>query len=229
MKKHFGKYNFVILTPETIHNYLPNLNFDFSNLLIAQKVDYYRIALLYKFGGIWMDADTIVLKDLDEIFQKLDEGYDYAGFGCSLNVCFNGKGIPSNGVLASRKDSKLMERCLNKLDNMLKTNDKNKKYDYFDFGKKIIWESMEELKPYDYYHFPSEYDGTRDNKGIWVHSPNFLSEKPTTLINEDKALFIMLANSEFVNHHKWFLELNKEQILNGKWWISYLFRKGLSN
>jgi len=122
-----------------------------------------------------------------------------------------------------------MTCCLNKLDSML--NADNKKHKYFDLGKNVIWKCMDELKPYDYYHFPSEYDGSRDIKGNWVHSPNHLSDSPTQLIDENKAFFIFLANYELMNEkeNKWFLDLDREQILNGKWWISSLYSKALKN
>jgi hypothetical protein len=227
MKKHYTKYNFVILNPDTIKQYLPNVRTDLNDLLIAQKVDYYRVALLANYGGIWVDADTIVMRNLDEVFDKLDMGYDFVGFGCTGKICYNGYPDPSNGVMGSRKNGILMTCCLNKLDKILDSN--NKKHKYFDLGKNVIWKCMDELSPYDYYHFPSEYDGSRDSKGKWVHSPNHLSETHTKLLNEDKALFIFLANYELMNdkENKWFLDLDKEQILGGKWWISELYRRAL--
>ena len=144
MKQHFTNYNFVILNPETIKEYLPNVRSDLNNLMIAQKVDYYRVALLYHYGGIWIDADTIVMKNLNQIFEKLDSGYDYAGFGCTGIVCFNGYPKPSNWVMASRKNGKLMERCLKKLNEKLDQNNKN--HNYFDVGQLLLWECLNENK-----------------------------------------------------------------------------------
>lgn len=229
MKKHYKNYNFVILNPETIKEYLPNARSDLNNLLIAQKVDYYRVALLSIYGGIWIDADTIVLRDLDEVFDKLDNGYDFTGFGCTGMKCFNGYPNPSNGVMGSRKNGKLMTSCLKKLDNILNSN--NKEHDYFDLGKKVIWNCLDELQPYDYYHFPSEYDGSRDKDGFWIHTPEHLSKNKTILLNEDKALFIFLANYEIMNdeENKWFLNMSDNDILNGKMWISELYKKALKN
>ena len=227
MKKQYSKYNFVILTPETIKKYIPNVRSDLNDLLIAQKVDYYRVALLWLNGGIWVDADTIALRPLDEVFDKLDNGYDFVGFGCTGKKCFDGYPNPSNGVMGSRKNGKLMGCCLKKLNKILDSN--NKEHDYFDLGKKVIWDCMDDLAPYYYYHFPSEYDGSRDKVGHWIHTPNHLSETPTQLLNEDKAFFIFLANYEIMNdkENKWFLESSDKEILNGKWWISSLFRKAL--
>ena len=229
MKKHYNKYDFIILNPSTIKQYLPNVRTDLNDLMIAQKVDYYRVALLEKYGGIWVDADTIAFRDLDEIFDKLDNGYDYVGFGCTGKICFNGYPDPSNWAMASRKNGRLMQCCLKKLNKMLDADNKN--YKYFDLGKNVIWECKDELKDYDYYHFSSEYDGSRDATGKWIHTPNHLSETPTQLLNESKAFFAFLANYELMNdkNNKWFLDLNREQILNGKMWVSSLYRKALNN
>lgn len=227
MQLHYSQYKFIILNEQTIKQYLPNIRTDLSDLLIAQKVDYYRVALLYWFGGIWVDADTIAMKNLDEVFEKLDSGYDFVGFGCTGKICYSGYPNPSNGVMGSRPKGKLMGCCLQKLNDILNTN--NKSHKYFALGKEIIWSCLEDSKPYDYYHFPSEYDGSRDKSGNWIHSPNHLSKNPTILLNESKALFIFLANYELMNdaNNSWFLQLDENQILNGDYWISQLFRQAL--
>jgi hypothetical protein len=138
MKKHYSNYNFIILNPETINLYLPNIRTDLNDLMIAQKVDYYRVALLEKYGGIWVDADTIALTNLDEVFNKLDNGSDFVGFGCTGKTCFNGYPDPSNGVMGSRKNGRLMNCCLNKLDSMLNADNKNHKYFQFVFPSFLI-------------------------------------------------------------------------------------------
>jgi hypothetical protein len=229
MSKHYSQYKFIILNDQTIKQYLPNVRTDLSQLLIAQKVDYYRIALLYWFGGIWVDADTIAMKNLDQVFEKLDNGYDFVGFGCTGKICFSGYPNPSNGVMGSRPKGKLMGCCLQKLNDILDTN--NKSHKYFALGKEIIWSCLEISQPYDYYHFPSEYDGSRDNLGNWIHSPNHLAKNKTKLLDESKVLFIFLANYELMNEpeNAWFLELDENQILNGDFWISDLFRRALKN
>ena len=42
-----------------------------DRLIIQQKVDYYRVLLLNKYGGLYLDADTIVMKNPIEIVNKL--------------------------------------------------------------------------------------------------------------------------------------------------------------
>lgn len=242
MKKHLGnnpKYNFIILNEKTIKDYLPNLRNDMDSLLIAQKVDYYRVALLNKYGGIWLDADTIIMRDLGEIFDKLDEGYDFIGFGCTGDICFNGYPDPSNGVMASKQNGILINCVQKKLDELLNDKNKNstkdskKKIDYFEFGKKIIWHCLDNLLNTNYaikyYHFTSEYDGSRDIYGKWIHTPEHFSINETKFLNEKKVMFVFLANYEIMNYseNKWIINLSNDEILSGPWFISKLFRKSL--
>ena len=236
MKKHLGlKYNLIFLNEKTIKYYLPDLRDDFVNLKIAQKVDYYRVALLYKYGGIWIDADIIVMKDFDPIFQKLDMGYDYVGFGCTGNKCSNGYFKPSNWVMGSCPEGILMKKCLDKLN--VKLDQRNPTVEqniltYHDYGKNILWDSLDELKTqnYDYYHFTSEYDGARDANKEWINVNNFFSLYPTKFLNESKLLFVVLYNSEIIKEpkYKWVYDCDESKLLYGNEWICSLFRKSLN-
>ena len=229
--KHLSdKYKIIILNQDTVKQYLPKVRDDLDGLLIAQKVDYYRIALLYNYGGIWVDADTIIMRDFDEIFEKLDSAYDFVGFGCTQNICFDGKNQPSNGVLASRQHSLLMKVCLEKLDKILDERlATNQPIEYFDLGKLVIWDALNVLKPYgyDYYHFPSAYDGSRDSDGHWIDTSRHFSLEPTTLIDENKLFFVFLTNSGINDTQPWVKDAERDDLLQGQYWISSLFRKSL--
>jgi hypothetical protein len=232
------KYDVILLNETNIRKYLPDLRADFDNLLIAQKTDYYRIALLYKYGGIWIDADIIVMRDLQPIFDKLDEGYDYVGFGCTGYQCTYGYGMPSNWVLGSQKNSILMKKCLDKLDDKLNKklnlikNDNPYDDSYHDYGKVILWEKLEELKKegYKYYHFSSEHDGARDINGYWIHSPQFFDTNKTEFLNESKLLFVVLYNSEISNNkdYDWMMNGTEDRIINGNEWLCSLFKKAFN-
>lgn len=236
MKKHLGiKYNLIFLNEKTVKNYLSNLRDDFDNLKIAQKVDYYRIALLHKYGGIWIDADIIVMRDFDPIFQKLDEGYDYVGFGCTGYECDYGYFRPSNWVMGAKKNSILMAKCLEKLNKKLDSRNKNQLQNdstYHDYGKIIIWDSLDELKStdYNYYHFTSEHDGARDKNKNWIHVDNFFSTNNTQFLNESKLLFVVLYNSEMSSDpkYKWIYDCDESRLLYGNEWLCSLYRKSLN-
>jgi hypothetical protein len=236
IKKHYGKYKLVVLDEKNINNYLPNLRKDFDNLMIAQKVDYYRIALLHKYGGIWMDADVIAINDIKPVFDKLEEGYDFVGFGCTGQQCNYGYFKPSNWVMGSRPGGILMKVCLDKLNNKLDNrNNKSEQNDstYHDYGKIIVWQSLVDLKElgYDYYHFNSEHDGTRNSNKEWIHSPNFFNVNDTKFLNEKNLFFVVMYNSEITNNsdYHWIKTCKEERLLNGKEWLCKLYQKALLN
>jgi len=80
-KKYFTDYEINILDYESAKEYLGE--FLFSNIIckymtIPMQADGLRVALLKKFGGIWLDADTIILS---KKFVKQFENYDLAMIG----------------------------------------------------------------------------------------------------------------------------------------------------
>jgi hypothetical protein len=234
-------FNLVFLNEKTIFNYLPDLRKDINDLPIALKSDYIRVRLLKKYGGLWMDADTIVMTDLKEIAQKIIEDVDFIGFGCTGEICKDneGYGRPSNGVMGSVRNGKLITRCLNALN--LKLNayydtpiNERKNFNYFELGKLIIWKEyinlMKEDPNYKMYHVPSYSDGTRDNEGKWV-ALDLIFNKPINYKDRSKLLVVMLANSSYCGNNKkynWFCKLKRNDILNGDYFVSTLFREALN-
>lgn len=241
MKKNAsGTFNVVFLNEKTVFDYLPDLRKDINDLPIALKTDYVRVRLLTKYGGLWVDADTIVMTDLREIAQKLNQGVDYVGVGCTGAVCRDqeGKGKPSNGVMGSVKNGRLITRCLKALDVKLNAYyqtplKERKEFDYFDLGKKIIWNEYQELKredpTYTVYHVPSYADGTRDDEGHWV-AMDLIFSKPIKYSHRDKLMVVMLVNSAYCgkdSHYNWFCKLQRPDILSGNYFVTGLFNTAL--
>ena len=62
-------YKVIRLNDKNYHEYIDDINPFIFNLKesenqLAQKADYIRAKLLYKHGGIWLDSDAIVFRDL---------------------------------------------------------------------------------------------------------------------------------------------------------------------
>lgn len=240
IKKHCpNSFNLVILDNHTIHNYLPELKtkekqYNLNSLRIAHRVDYYRLLLLQKHGGFYLDADIVVMKDPKEIADKLNT-YDFVGFGCTGNRCRNGYGYPSNWALASKKDGQLMNECVRLIEGKLKqisddTNinkNKNKNYNYHEFGKLLIWQglrNLEKQKNYKYYHYPSDVDGARDADGKWMTNDVFFSAQPINYEDPAKLIFVVLYNSGMSNYEN----LSREHLLTSNLNISKFFRRSLN-
>lgn len=93
------------LNAETARDFAPSLPRWWDDLeVLAHKADILKAHLLYHRGGIVLDADTIVIRDLDFMLTLLDSGVEFFGFGPS--------GDPSIGVLAARSGSRVAQRWL---------------------------------------------------------------------------------------------------------------------
>lgn len=230
VKKHCSKsFDIAFLNNNNIYDYLPELKkskIDLSKLSIAHKVDYYRILLLKKYGGLYIDADTIVMKDPIEIIKKLEQ-YDFVGFGCTAEKCNYGYGYPSNGIMASVKNGKLITNILKNIENKLSdVKNKNKKWGYFDLGKYIVWDEIKKLEKndnYKYYHYDNDHDGTRDADGKWINTPILFSNQFINYKNPDKQLFIVMYNSGMDNYKN----MTEKELLTFDMNISKFFKKSL--
>lgn len=243
IKKNGSRYfNVILLDERNIFTYLPDLRKDINTLPIALKTDYIRVKLLYEYGGLWVDADTILMNNLKYIAQKLKQNLevDFVSFGCTGAVCKNneGYGRPSNGVMGSIKHGLLISRCLKALDIKLNSYyslpiDKRSEFNYFELGKIIIWNEYDKIisenPKYKMYHVPSYSDGTRDINGHWI-AMNLIFKHKYTYSHPDKLLVVMLANSAYCGKdekYNWFCKLNKDQILYGDYFISDLFTQAV--
>jgi len=224
IKQCSDSFNIVKLNDTNIHDYLPDIkNYDLSKLIIQHKVDIYRIMLLYKYGGIYLDADIVVLKDLTPIIDKLKK-HDFVGFGCTGIPCTKYYGYPSNWILASRKGTKLMK---NVLDHQL-TKLKEDKLEYHDIGKMVIWNELEKLMKndkYEYYHFNPKYDGSRDKHGSWITTDIVFSNEKIEYEDEDNMLVYVFYNSNIDNNLK---KLTREELLAKDWNYTRFIKKSLN-
>jgi hypothetical protein len=234
-------FNLYLLNKDNILDYLPEIKsyeIYFNDLLLAQKVDIYRIWLMYKYGGLYIDTDTILLKSPIKLYNLLNK-YDYIGYGCTGDICFpkDAYGYPSNGIIFSRPNTLLMKNILNSCLQKIMTNNKKINYSnpdtYYDLGKVIIWEELTniiKLTKYKYYHIDKEI-GIRDENGKWV-TPNrmfsnenykFYGESKRKSQRESELVMIPLYNNMMKDYRKY----SKDDILNLNYNISKYFKKAL--
>jgi hypothetical protein len=225
-----NSFNIIRLNKNNISKYLPELRTlsiynKIDKLIIAHKVDLYRIMLLKKYGGLYMDADTVVLKNPIEVIDKLDK-YDYVGFGCTGTVCKNGYGQPSNWIMASRKNGILVSKVL---DNMINKIVEKDKFDYHDLGKLVLWNELKILlnkdyKDYKYYQYPNKVDGSRDKNGLWIDTDIAFSNNKIEYDDEENMLFFVVYNHSIPKNIK---ELSETEILKKDWNFTKFIKKSL--
>lgn len=224
MKKNLIGCNLHILDEVSIKKYLPELSNDIKLLSIPQQTDIIRVELLYKYGGVWIDADTIIIKNPIKLFDI--QNYDFVGFGNSYLSTENGYPKPSNGVMASRKQGELISKIKDKLEIKIKNINKNEPY--FSYGKYVIWECINELLPkYNYLHHSSSIDGTRDKNMKWINTKQHISYNFDfkDLLSPKNVYFVMLENH--VLSKTLIKSWDKSKILSENIFISKLFRKSI--
>ncbi len=83
-------WEFHFLNSNTIHDYidLSTLPPGFDKLKIQHKADYYRLLLLQKYGGLWLDA-SIIINDpsaLNKLYEEaVHKKSDFTGFTLNRN------------------------------------------------------------------------------------------------------------------------------------------------
>jgi hypothetical protein len=216
LHKNAKSFNIIQLNKNNIFEYLPELkNVNMDHIKIAQKVDIYRIFLLYKYGGIYFDSDIILMKDPTFIFDKLKE-YDFIGFKAGKAV--NGYVI-GNWALASRKNSPLMKDVLDY--QLKKLNDKI--INYHDLGKICIWDTLMNGN-YDYYLMENKYLGNQDINGKFITSIDHFNDNDLN-IDIDTLILFVFYNSELTDEIK---NLTTKQLLNSNINIAKIFNIALN-
>ena len=69
IKKYCEIKNF-ILKEETKNTWLENENIIFKTNILTEKSDFYRLLLLYNYGGCWFDLDCFFLRSFDPLFSN---------------------------------------------------------------------------------------------------------------------------------------------------------------
>jgi len=93
----------VLVNESNVKDLIPDLPDEFHRLPDhAAQSDFVRYALLYHHGGMYMDTDFLVAKDLSPILDKMDE-YDFVSYTNDMQHC--DKGSFSSNFLAGRKHS----------------------------------------------------------------------------------------------------------------------------
>lgn len=104
--------------PGNVDEYLKDCNLcsHWKNIRpLSQKVDILRVAVLHKYGNLWCDADTVMLKDLKETFENLKEADITA-------MRWRRTGRTLNGYFFAQKESQFLKICLDWINRELRSN-----------------------------------------------------------------------------------------------------------
>ena len=100
-------YNVILIDDKNVDKWV-NIPSNFYNLLPAHQADYVRVNVICDYGGIWLDSDTLIMDDLNYLFERLKvkDGFFIVENGKKIgNSVF---GSVCNGVFGSKPNTPLM-------------------------------------------------------------------------------------------------------------------------
>lgn len=210
IRKYSKGLNFVLLNDNLVKTYL-NLPFKYNKLSVVHKADYIRVALLCKYGGIWLDADTIVLKPLVKLVNFLEK-YKFMGFGLLCS--------PHTAAIAGKPDSLILNVWLNYINKEIYKNS----IAWGDLGPLALSKVLGQvgaIESDEYYNVTSNFC-TPVSCVDWKF---FFSERKLLEdIIYDETIIVMLYN-KFMKHR--LNKYDREFILSSNMIISRLLRRAL--
>ena len=206
-----NNFKVILLTPQNIKGYIEDIP-DITKLIPAHQADVARVFAIEKYGGIWLDSDTLVMDNLQRLFDifKTKDGF----FIKENNqyIC--------NGVFGSRKNTPLMKRWKEIIINSLKDIDS---LEWTTLGSSIL----KTLYSENYFKKYIIFNGLDNMYPInWDKIPDIFLDEPISsykkLIREFQPL-IILVNTVYKKCEK----LSIENILNMHNPLGYLLRSSL--
>jgi hypothetical protein len=199
----------VYLNRDNLYDYLPTLCAEFSTP--ARLADYIRWYILYMYGGIWLDVDFIILKDLSDVFKAIDK-YGFVCSGTDIDV------NPSIGFLGAKKGNELVMHHIFEMEQVL--NSKNERdLRWSAIGSDLFYNYLSE---FSYHMYESKYF-------YQIHYEQvdrfFEIEDNYKYMITDEAIGVALYNNVFPD---WFKNKSEDAILSSDSLIGWLFRRSLS-
>lgn len=217
IQRHRGAYELRLLDEKSVTDWLeiPPVVKKLEN--IAHKADYARFELLAKYGGVWFDADVVLLTPLEEIVDVVDKRYDFIGYGREY-------GKPSINFMACERGCPLMVDQVEGVRNLLA---KKKTGGVFrrriplvwtEIGHDILWPLAAE---YDYFHYPREAMAPV----FWEDWRLFLSEDADEQeVLSNSPMMVMLYNDFLFSHLRQF---SRAQLMKSEMLVSRLLNIAL--
>lgn len=196
------------LTPHNIQEWISTEDYTWIQSYVSQyrispahKTDIYRIFLLHRYGGFWMDIDTIILGSLEPYFEMVNAN-DYVGFGATGANKMISKWKPSNWAIcckSAHQGGKFIHHCKQLMIDKIRNGVLgllNEKENYHTIGKHLLWNALEqcrkENKDYDYVHLSN----SRDCDGNWVYWKHYMSAYQYRPTLPKELSFIPLYNNK---------------------------------
>lgn len=202
-----GQWDVVLLTPENVRSYIPDLRDDFFDIPeVAHKADYIRGAVLGQHGGMWMDIDTIAFRPISLISDLLSlDGAVFYGWRSFQ---------PSIGLIAAEPAHPLLTQWKRRMDESLNTKLDQR---WSGIGYDLLWPLAKE---YSYTHIAH----TICAPAHYTETSRFLEDLEPNEVLREETIVMQLYNKMFF---KAYGAMGREEILSSGSFISKCFHSGL--
>ena len=215
-----------LVGPDDLPELIGDLPVDFERLRvrgrsgppIAQKADYIRIALLQKYGGLWLDVDVIALCDIAAFAEEALKEHEFVCMRKDLT-----SGHVTNSFLATRPGGAVVTEMLSQITEALVSAEReNVELDWLAMGSAILTPIVE--RHADTTRFVPEED---------IHPIHFLESdvffRRDDLVDhidlvDPGAKLAMLYNARFTEADR---ALPRRELLGSNTLIGQLFRQAL--
>ena len=210
-------YTVHLMNKDNIKNYITTIPDYFNDLLPAHQADFARVHVICDYGGIWLDSDTLVMDNLNRLFDiiKNKDGF----------FMLENNEILFNGVFGSKPNTSLMIEWKTKLLNILNTKKQN--INWTEIGNSLL-DTIKNNNP-EYYNNYKIFNGLDNMYPVnWNKCVDEFITKPydnyKTLEKEFQPL-IVLVNSVYKELEKY----SEKEILDGNLPLNYFIKKSFSN
>lgn len=213
-------YKVHFITDKNLEKYLNDIPVYFTSLLPAHQADFVRVHLIYEYGGIWLDSDTLVIDSLDTLFDILENKDGFFMKENNTTLC--------NGIFGSKKQTDLMK--------LWKMNMRAKLDYFFNNGLQLDWTVVGSVLMRDLFNaYPNLFNNYIIFNGLdniypvnWVNCVEEFIQKPydnyKNIVRQYQPL-VTLVNSVYkALEHK-----TEKEILEGNMPINYFINKSTHN
>ena len=221
VKKHCGGlFEIIVLDDDMVRVVSTNIHSNFTNIEpLAMRADYVRFCLIEEYGGIWLDCDIVVQGDLSFMIRDLDT-YNFVAFE------HKDENDISIGIMSGNKHNRYAQY-------MKLLFEEHQSYSRWKKKKhKINWaQPTETAKSFlnnlrSFYHQEVKtYPASMVYPIHFTKSKNYYWSKGELDPLIGKLPAVYLHNQMYDDKHK---RLSSDDVLNGDYRISKLFRGALS-
>lgn len=182
---------------KTVRDYIPDLSPNFNSIkVLAHRADVARAALISKYGGMWCDSDTLVVRSLTHMTDYLEDNEEvYYGWKPRQ---------PSIGIFATKPGAPLITAWNQRITKRLRRRLTGKSWG--EVGYNLLWPAAKSIK---YVQLPS----TTSSPVHWTNAAIFASVRATP---QDVVFDDTFAISLFNQHLRKYLgSQSAKEILAG--------------